>query len=101
MVALLVLASAAAYVLRLTVSIAAPAIKADLGLSEVQLGIVLSAFMTTYAVFQVPGGAIGERLGPRLTLTALFAGWGIVTVLIGVVPGPAHAPLWICLGSLL
>jgi ACS family glucarate transporter-like MFS transporter len=48
-------------------------------LSEVQLGVVLSAFMATYAVFQVPGGAIGERVGPRLTLAALFAGWAVVT----------------------
>ena len=62
----LVMATAAiGYVLRINLSIAGPSIKSELGLSEWQLGLVLSAFVTTYAVGQIPGGLVGERFGPR------------------------------------
>ena len=100
MLGLVVIAGAIGYVLRVNLSIAAPAVKADLGLTQAQLGLVLSAFFTTYAVFQIPGAALGERLGPRRALTWSFAGWGVVTILVSAVPGAA-APAWVTLGSLL
>jgi ACS family glucarate transporter-like MFS transporter len=101
MLALIVAGSGLGYILRITVSIAAPAIKADLGLTEVQLGVVLSAFVTTYAIFQIPGGLLGERIGARRALTWLMAGWGVSTILMWAVPGRANAPLWAVLGSLI
>lgn len=54
--ALLVLASFVSYVLRSNISIAAPAMKADLGLTEQQLGYILAAFTLGYTIFQFPGG---------------------------------------------
>jgi len=62
---LIMAASAVGYVLRTNLSIAGPSIKAEFGLSETQLGVILSAFVTTYAIFQIPGGLVGERFGPR------------------------------------
>ena len=54
--ALLFAASFVAYVLRTNMSIAGDSIMADLGLSEIQLGMVFSAFAWGYAIFQFPDG---------------------------------------------
>jgi ACS family glucarate transporter-like MFS transporter len=92
-------ASAVGYILRTNLSIAGPAIKSELGLSETQLGLVLSAFVTTYALGQIPGGLVGERFGPRRVMTWMLAGWGVVTLLNGLLP--KHFPTWLILGFLL
>jgi sugar phosphate permease len=56
------------YVDRVNISTAAPLIKADLGLSNTQLGLAFSAFAYPYALFQLIGGYIGDKFGARLTL---------------------------------
>ncbi len=56
------------YVDRVNISTAAPLIKADLGLSNTQLGLVFSAFAYPYALFQLIGGYFGDRFGARMTL---------------------------------
>jgi len=61
----IVLASIIACFLRFNLSVAAPAMMHDLGLSETQLGLVLGAFAWSYGLFQAPGGMLGERIGPR------------------------------------
>ncbi len=94
-------ASAVAYILRTNLSIAGSAIKAELGLSETQLGLVLSAFVTTYALGQIPGGLVGERFGPRRVLTWLLAGWGVVTLLTGLLPSHTVLSRWLILSLLL
>jgi len=43
----------------------APAMMRDLSLTEVQMGFVFSAFTITYAVFEMPSGAWGDRIGSR------------------------------------
>ena len=53
---------------RTNLAIAGPAIQADLGLSNADLGLVFAAFGIPYAVLQPLGGAIGDRFGPRTTL---------------------------------
>src|SRR5271170_6190627 len=56
------------YVDRVNISTAAPLIKSDLGLSNTALGFAFSAFAYPYAVFQLIGGWLGDRFGPRWTL---------------------------------
>jgi MFS family permease len=56
------------YVDRVNISTAAPLIKAELGLSNTELGLVFSAFAYPYALFQLIGGYIGDRFGARRTL---------------------------------
>jgi MFS transporter, ACS family, glucarate transporter len=85
--ALLFGASFVAYVLRTNMSIAGENMMADLGLSKVQLGLILSAFAWGYAIFQFPGGVFGDRLGVRRALTIIAALWGILTLTTGLVPG--------------
>ena len=94
-------ASAVGYILRTNLSIAAPAIKSELGLTETQLGLVLSAFVTTYALGQIPGGLVGERFGARRLLSWLLTGWGVVTLLTGVLPSHTVSPTWLIVAFLL
>ncbi len=59
--------------------------KADLRLSNTQLGLVFSAFAIPYAFFQLIGGWIGDKFGPRLTLSVCCALVGVSTILTGAV----------------
>src|SRR5262252_6049309 len=100
-VGMIMAASAVAFMLRTTLSIVGPAIKAELGLSETQLGLVLSASVTTYALGQIPGGLVGERFGQRRVMTWSLAGWGVVTLLTGLLPSHTVLSTWLILGLLL
>lgn len=75
------------YVLRMNISVASPFMTAELHLDKIQMGQVFSAFMTGYALFQVPWGMSGDRLGPGRTLTAAAVLWAVTTLLTGLVPG--------------
>jgi MFS family permease len=71
------------FVNRVNISTAAPLMKADLKLSNTQLGLVFSAFAIPYALFQLIGGWIGDKFGARLTLSACCALVGASTILTG------------------
>lgn len=88
---ILALASFISYVLRTNLSFAAPEMMKDLGLDEVQWGWVLAAFTAGYALFQFPGGILGDRFGPRRVLTAIAVLWAVLTVVTSLVPGPEAA----------
>ena len=75
------------FVDRVSIATAAPLIKAELKISNLQLGLAFSAFAVPYALFQLVGGWIGDRLGPRLTLAICCAMVGISTALTGAVTG--------------
>lgn len=78
--------SAVAYLDRVNVSIAGQAIQKDHGLTDVQLGWVFSAFLIGYALFQVPGGWLADRFGPRLVISVGVVWWGLFTTLTALVP---------------
>jgi MFS family permease len=61
------------FVNRVNISTAAPLMKVDLYLSNTQLGLAFSAFAIPYAFFQLIGGWIGDKFGPRLTLSVCCA----------------------------
>ena len=77
------------YVDRVNISTAAPLIKADLGLTNTQLGLAFSAFAYPYALFQLIGGYFGDKFGPRLTLCVSSLIVCIATAATGVVGGLA------------
>ncbi len=77
------------FVNRVNISTVAPLLKADLKISNTQLGLVFSAFAIPYAVFQLVGGWIGDKLGARLTLAVCCAIVAAATVLTGAVSGLA------------
>jgi ACS family glucarate transporter-like MFS transporter len=89
--ALLFAASFIAYILRTNMSIAGEAMMGELGMSQVQLGIVLAAFAWGYAIFQFPGGVFGDRIGGRKALTLMLVAWGAVTLATAAIPSTALA----------
>lgn len=69
------------YVDRVCISSAKSAIASDLGLSEKQMGWILSIFALGYALFQVPSGLLADRFGARIILTAVVTFWSLFTSL--------------------
>lgn len=58
-------------------------IQRDLHLSDSEMGWVLGAFWFAYGLFEIPGGWMGDRFGPRSTLVRIVLGWSLFTVLSG------------------
>jgi sugar phosphate permease len=75
------------YIDRVNLSTAAPLIRKELHLSQTQLGVVFSAFGYPYAIFQIIGGHLGDRFGPRRTLTICGLIWALATILTGLAGG--------------
>ncbi len=73
------------YIDRVCISILANPIKTDLGLTDQQKENALGAFFFTYALFQIPVGALADRFGPRLILSLSIAAWSAVTASTGLV----------------
>jgi len=69
-----------AYVQRSSVSVAAEDILPALNLSIVQLGWMNAAFTTAYAIFQLPGGALGQKYGARPIFLAVGVTGLIATI---------------------
>src|SRR5205085_2158424 len=85
--ALLCLVYMILFINRVNISAVAPLMKADLKLNNTQLGVVFSAFAIPYAVFQLIGGWVGDRFGPRLTLSVCCGLVGMTTILTGAARG--------------
>ncbi|MDQ2898251.1 MAG: MFS transporter [Acidobacteriota bacterium] len=77
--ALTVAAYMITYMDRVNIASAAPLIRHDLGLSMVTMGWILSAFRWGYALFQIPSGWMGDRIGPRRALTLIVTWWSVFT----------------------
>jgi MFS family permease len=75
------------YIDRVNVSTAAAAFGKEFGLSKTELGFVFSAFAYPYLVFQIIGGWLGDKYGPRKTLTVCALIWASATILTGLVGG--------------
>jgi MFS family permease len=75
------------YVDRVNVSTASIAFGKEFGLSNTQVGFVFSAFAYPYLLFQVIGGWVGDRFGPRRTLLVCSLIWAGATVLTGLATG--------------
>jgi len=77
------------YVDRVNLSTAAGPLQADLGLSNLQLGVAFSAFAYSYLVCQIFGGVIADKFGPRITLIGCVAIWVLSTIATGLIGGLA------------
>ncbi|HAX43148.1 MAG TPA: MFS transporter [Bryobacteraceae bacterium] len=82
-VAALFVLSMITYIDRACISTAKDPIARDLGFSDAQMGLVFSAFALGYALAQIPSGWLADRIGPRLALAAVVAGWSALTALTG------------------
>src|SRR6186713_3489251 len=72
------------YLDRTVISVAAPLLTKELGLSAALMGIVFSAFSWTYAAAQIPGGIVLDRIGVRLTYFFSVTIWSTFTLLQGL-----------------
>src|SRR5438094_992032 len=82
------------YIDRVNLATAADAIRRELALSNTQLGVLQSAFGYPYLIFQIFGGWIGDRFGPRRTLFLCGLVWAAATILTGFAGGLTS--LFIC-----
>ncbi len=75
------------YIDRVNIATTAPFIQKDLGLDNAQLGLVFSAFAIPYAFFQIFGGYIGDRWGPKKVLATVGVIWAAATAATGFAVG--------------
>ncbi len=78
---LMLLLSMITYLDRVNVSIAARHITNEYHLTDLQMGKIFSAFILAYGIFQVPGGWLADRFGPRRVLTFAVIWWSAFTAL--------------------
>ena len=69
------------YMDRVVISAAIPSIEAEFGFTDVTIGWILAAFQLAYAMFQIPGGWLGDRFGPRKALAGVVLWWSTFTAL--------------------
>ena len=74
------------YLDRLNLSIAGKYIQDELGFSTQTMGWIFSAFLLGYALFQLPGGWVGDRYGPKNVLAIAILLWSLFTALTGLAP---------------
>ncbi|MEO1451889.1 MAG: MFS transporter, partial [Bacteroidota bacterium] len=73
------------YLDRSNISVAAFAIREDLGLSTVQMGVIFSAFAWTYSTLQIPGGILVDYIRPRILYPIILTLWSAATLVQGFV----------------
>ncbi len=76
-----------AYIDRVSISMAMPDIARDLKLDKVQQGWVFAAFAIAYAAFEIPGGWLGDKMGPRSVLMRIVLWWSVFTAVTGAMTG--------------
>lgn len=69
------------YMDRVVISSAAPTIMKEFGFTMGTMGGILAIFRWGYALFNIPGGWLGDRLGPRRALTLIVTWWSVFTSL--------------------
>jgi ACS family glucarate transporter-like MFS transporter len=71
------------YVDRICISKAEPSISAEFKLTREQMGWVFAAFAWGYALFEVPGGWLGDRIGAKKVLARIVFWWSFFTAATG------------------
>ncbi|MEP6962380.1 MAG: MFS transporter, partial [Acidobacteriota bacterium] len=67
------------YMDRVVLSATTTDMRKDLGFSLITMSYIVAAFRWSYALFQVPGGLLGDRIGPRKALTWIVIWWSAFT----------------------
>src|SRR5215472_572617 len=75
------------YLDRVNISAAAPVISKEFGFDKITMGVIFSAFVWAYALFQVPGGWLNDRFGPRPVLSSIVAYWSVMTAATAAATG--------------
>jgi MFS transporter, ACS family, tartrate transporter len=78
-----------AYIDRVNIGFAAPELQRDLGLSEAAYGFGGGLFFLGYCLFEIPSNLILERVGARIWIARIMICWGLVSMAMMFVVGPA------------
>ncbi len=73
------------FVDRSTISMAAPAMRKDLGINTVNMGYIFSAFGWSYTALQIPGGWLLDKFGSRIVYGVGLILWSLFTFFQGAV----------------
>ena len=79
----LFLLSTITYLDRVCMNVVSKYVKSDLHLDNEQFGWILGAFSLSYALFEIPTGSLGDKIGPRRVLTRVVLWWSAFTALTG------------------
>ncbi len=72
--------SAVTYLDRVCIARAENQVRSDLGLTKLQMSFVFGAFTIAYALFEIPTGAWGDRIGARRVLARIVVWWSSFTI---------------------
>jgi len=75
------------YLDRVSISLVGVRIKSEFHLNNAQFGWVLASFSLAYALFEIPSGAFGDRIGQRRVLIRIVLWWSLFTALTGATTG--------------
>ena len=89
--------AAISYLDRTNISIAGVLLMPEFGLSNQDLGSIISAFLAGYGLCQIPGGWLAKRFGPRLVLTTGLMWWAVFTVAVTLIHPSMAGAFWIIL----
>src|SRR3982750_3649709 len=96
LVTLLALAMFLNYTDRGSLSIVAPALQHQLGISNAAMGVTLSAFFWSYAIAQPAAGWVAQRFAPRTVLAVATGLWSVATFACGLAPGLVMLFFFLC-----
>lgn len=82
-VALLISLFAITYLDRVCISVAGPRMQEELQIGPIGWGWVTGIFTLSYGLFEIPVGAMGDRIGPRRVLTRIVLWWSAFTAVTG------------------
>src|SRR3984893_4177676 len=90
--------SAVAFLDRVNLSIAGVSLSAEYHLSNVQFGLLSTALLVGYTLFQTPAGWLADRFGPRRVLTGSVLWWGVFTAMTAAIPTSIVSPFAALIG---
>lgn len=93
-IALILLAGVVNYLDRSTLSIGNTTIADELGLSPLQMGLLLSAFAWPYAIANLPAGFLIDKFGPKKMFMVAAVSWSAVTIVTAF--AQTFAMLYVC-----
>ena len=82
------------YIDRAVLAYVMPQVRHDLSLSHTDYGLVVNAFLVTYAIFYILGGWLSDRLGCRRSFTITVVFWSLASMAHGLVQG--FQSLFVC-----
>jgi ACS family glucarate transporter-like MFS transporter len=72
---------------RISIAVAGPRIQQELHITPERWGWVIGAFVLAYGLFEIPTGALGDRIGQRKVLTRIVLWWSAFTCFTGLATG--------------